>query len=391
MNETGIKRLGNLGQFIRGSGISKADIVSNGGLPSIRYGEIYTKYGEVITKLVSQVSISGAQSALRLKIGDILFPTSGETAEDIGKAVTYIGETEAYAGSDIMTLRDHGENPIYLAHALNTWEANRQKFRLAEGGPIVHIYVSELAQLSVWLPSLPEQQKIAEILSDCDATIEAITALLAQKNKFLAGYRNQVMASLSNLPSISLGSVAVVKIDNPVETLVNEKMITVSLHCKGIKLNSNSRAVISEKGRTYHRRFAGEFLIGRQSIHNGGFGFLPNELDGGLASSAITSLLLDEEKIYPSFFLHYFKRSNFYKKLEIVMRGTCQKEMSDKELLKIKFPNIPINRQFEIGSLLDDLWDDINKTLEQLNLLKQQKHGLMQQLLTGKLYVKGTT
>ena len=380
MNETGIKRLGNLGQFIRGSGISKADIVSNGGLPSIRYGEIYTKYGEVITKLVSQVSISGAQSALRLKIGDILFPTSGETAEDIGKAVTYIGETEAYAGSDIMALRDHGENPIYLAHALNTWEANRQKFRLAEGGPIVHIYVSEFAQLSVWLPSLPEQQKIAEILSDCDAAIKQTKLKIDLFNKeFLAIGSNLFSHKKSTikLERAELGKLADIKKG---EQLNRSKLSDIGqfpVYSGGInpsgyfhKHNMPKNTVtISEGGNScgYVRFIKTPFWSGGHC-----YSILP------------VSGILNPYLLY--FALKFRQRD--------IMRlrvGTGLPNIQYSDLAKLEIW-LPLDGdQQKILNICHALEEQIIKISEQLNFLKQQKHGLMQQLLTGKLYVKGIT
>ena len=198
-----IVKLGDIGRFIRGSGIPKSDIVAEDGLPCIRYAEIYTEYGDVIRNPVSMVSKDGAKSALRLEKGDIIFPTSGETATEIGKAAAFVGDDETYVGGDAIVLRDHGQNAIFLAHALNSWESNRQKYRLATGNSVVHIYAQELAQISLCLPANSEQQKIVEILFDCDAAISACDEKLAcckdnvtklvryifdERNEFLDGW-----------------------------------------------------------------------------------------------------------------------------------------------------------------------------------------------------------
>ena len=42
-----LKRLANFGEFLKGRGISKADL-TEAGLPAITYGDLYTRYRNVI-------------------------------------------------------------------------------------------------------------------------------------------------------------------------------------------------------------------------------------------------------------------------------------------------------------------------------------------------------
>jgi len=51
------KHLGDIGTFHKGKGISKADIDVNGATKCIRYGELYTTYGEVINRVYSKTNI----------------------------------------------------------------------------------------------------------------------------------------------------------------------------------------------------------------------------------------------------------------------------------------------------------------------------------------------
>ena len=76
--------IGNLGSFIKGAPLSKADI-SETGTPFILYGELYTTYHEVITSVVRKTE-SEVDSVYRSIIGDVLIPTSGETPEEISTA-----------------------------------------------------------------------------------------------------------------------------------------------------------------------------------------------------------------------------------------------------------------------------------------------------------------
>ena len=81
-DEWGEKRLSDVADFLKGSGISKQDILSNGIEKCIRYGELYTSYSEVINKVISFTNQSKEKSLLSKK-GDILVPSSGETPIDI--------------------------------------------------------------------------------------------------------------------------------------------------------------------------------------------------------------------------------------------------------------------------------------------------------------------
>src|SRR5438270_773443 len=81
-----IRRLGEIGTFLKGSGVTKSQALS-GQLPCVRYGEIYTHHNDYIKNFHSFISHEVALTATLLKRGDILFAGSGETKEEIGKCV----------------------------------------------------------------------------------------------------------------------------------------------------------------------------------------------------------------------------------------------------------------------------------------------------------------
>lgn len=168
-----VKRLGEIGVFLKGSGVKKDESLS-GALPCIRYGEIYTRHHDYVKEFHSFISADVASTARLLKKGDILFAGSGETREEIGKCVAFIDDFEAYAGGDIVILRPQGTDPLFLGYALNTPDINGQKASKGQGDAVVHIGSSALADIALALPPLPEQTAIAEVLSEMDAEIAAL-------------------------------------------------------------------------------------------------------------------------------------------------------------------------------------------------------------------------
>ena len=194
--ETG--RLGNLGTFCKGKGIRR-DELGETGARCVRYGELYTRYENYVAKPVSRIPQHVADSALQIKAGDLLFAGSGETAEEIGICVAYIGEEPVYVGGDIIVLRASGQDAVYLAHLLNSPVAARQKSRMAQGDAVVHLRGDHLAEVELPLPPLPEQRAIAAVLSDMDTEIAALERRLDKTRAIKQGMMQQLLTGRTRL------------------------------------------------------------------------------------------------------------------------------------------------------------------------------------------------
>ncbi len=171
--------LGSVGRFVKGKGLPKSDLTEVG-VPCLRYAEIYTQYRDTTRTLFSRTSNAGARSSKPLRYGDIVFAASGETAEEIGKALAYLAHDEAVVGSDTVVLTDHGQNAAYLAHILNSEPIAKQKAAAGKGHSVVHIQAPDLAKLLVPLPSLPEQAKVAAALEAIEEQIGLNLAIVSQ-------------------------------------------------------------------------------------------------------------------------------------------------------------------------------------------------------------------
>jgi type I restriction enzyme, S subunit len=193
-----IKRLRDVGTFTKGKGIKKDEIVADG-RPCIRYGEIYTHYNDCIRGFHSFIPLKVARESQRLKKGDLLFAGSGETAEEIGKCVAFLGDEEAYAGGDIVILSPAGQNSMYLGYLMNHTSIVEQKARMGQGDAVVHISAGNLGQLNLRLPLFAEQTAIAAVLSDMDAEIVALEARLAKTRALKQGMMQELLTGRTRL------------------------------------------------------------------------------------------------------------------------------------------------------------------------------------------------
>ena len=171
-------RISELGSIVRGRGLTRADLTDHG-VPCLRYGEIYTRYGDTTDTLHSFVSPLAARRAIPLRCGDIVFASSGETREDIGKALAWLGKDQAVVGGDTLILREHGQDPTFLVHVLNSASATRQKIRLGKGYAIVHIHAADLESILIAIPPVSTQRWATHLLASWDKALSALRALRA--------------------------------------------------------------------------------------------------------------------------------------------------------------------------------------------------------------------
>lgn len=179
----------------RGSGI-KRDQVSDSGVPCVRYGEIYTTYDIWFDECVSYTSLEYVSSPKYFEHGDILFAVTGESIEDIAKSTAYVGYDRCLAGGDIVVLK-HKQNPKYLAYALSTTNARKQKSAGKVKSKVVHASISSIESIMIPVPPLPIQGEIVRILdSYTEFTAELIAELTAEitaRQKQYEFYRDELL------------------------------------------------------------------------------------------------------------------------------------------------------------------------------------------------------
>ena len=82
------KKLGELGEFFKGSILSKSNL-SEEGNSCVLYGELYTRYSEVIKNVISKTDLNDNNFVIGNK-NDVLIPSSGESATDIALSLIHI-------------------------------------------------------------------------------------------------------------------------------------------------------------------------------------------------------------------------------------------------------------------------------------------------------------
>jgi len=167
--------------FLKGSGITKEEIVINGDIPCVRYGELYTKYDYHFTECQTRTNLGIIETPKYFSHGDVLFTCTGELVEEIGKSIAYLGNEKCLAGGDIIVLK-HSQDPMFMGFALDSKYVQGQKSFGKTKLKVVHISSGEIARLLIVLPPKEEQKEIADYL---DKKCTAIDTAIEQKQKLI--------------------------------------------------------------------------------------------------------------------------------------------------------------------------------------------------------------
>jgi type I restriction enzyme, S subunit len=183
-----INLLSDICNVYRGGTFSKADMDENGSYPCIHYGELFTKYNEVITNIYSKTNKS---EGLKSQVGDVLMPSSDVTPNGLAKASAIMLDN-VVLGGDMNVLRPRKPiNSIFISYLVN--HSKKEIIKLVSGTTVKHIYPSQI--ITCQLPLVnnkKEQQKIASCLSSLDEVIDAHS----QKLDVLKDHKKGLMQNL---------------------------------------------------------------------------------------------------------------------------------------------------------------------------------------------------
>jgi type I restriction enzyme S subunit len=166
----------------------------------------------------------------------------------------------------------------------------------------------------------------------------------------------------------------------------NANKLTVKLYGRGV-VPKQERLAGSENMRYYQRK-AGQFIYSKLDFLNGAFGIIPVSLDGYETTLDVPAFdVLPTAD--PRWLLHFVCREEFYtQQLGAAAGGRKARRVNPSEFLAMKILAPSLEEQRQIAEILDTADQQLTLLRTQRTALDQQKRGLMQRLLTGRLRVK---
>lgn len=168
-----------------------------------------------------------------------------------------------------------------------------------------------------------------------------------------------------------------------------DKRLRVRLNLLGVEKRPNTN---DKEGATkYYRRKAGQFIYGKQNLHKGAFGIVPDELDGYESSSDIPAFDVDES-CYPEWIYFFFRKGDFYLRLETLAKGVGSKRIHPDQIYDFDISLPPKNEQKKILDEIEKIELANQKLLSELTFQDDKlillRQSILQDAMEGKLTKK---
>ena len=255
------------------------------------------------------------------------------------------------------------------------------------GTAIPGLIRNDIYKLSISIPPLEEQKRIASALSKIDAYLENTIKLIEEKERFKRGIAKKLLTCKEgeNIPEARFKGFEDEWKETQILEFVNNNIIKIEKG-KSItksKIEEGDIPVIAG-GKTppyYHNKYNYNFPCITISA-SGSAGYVWFH-DYKIWASDCHVIYTDNKRYNIKFLYHYLK--NIQDSIYYLQVGGVQKHVYSKDLIKLNIPNITIEEQEKIGGYLSLLDEEIDNLKKQKELIKEMKRGAMQKLLSGEV------
>ena len=385
------KKLGEIAtDMYRGSGI-KRDQVTKEGMPCVRYGEIYTTYNIGFDKCFSHTDLSQISSPKYFEHGDLLFAITGESVEDIGKTIAYLGHEKCLSGGDIVVLK-HNQDPKYLSYALSAPNAIKQKGLGKTKLKVVHTNIPALKEILIPIPSLDEQQRI---VSRLDAAFAYIDELKANAEKQLSEARTLFQKALTKAMEPKVGweakkikdiSLLITKGSSPKwqgNSYVNSGgiLFVTSENVREGYLEFNPAKYVDNSFNIKQRRSIlkkNDVLVNIVGASIGRAAVFDIDGENANINQAVCLIRLDKNKLLPQYLCLFLNSEHAFNQYASMIKDTARANLSLDNIgcLEIGVPSLSeqqriVSRLDAVSTHIRELEEVLQKTIAECDALKQ--------------------
>ena len=336
-----------------------------------------------------------AQAKAQLKVGDVLVVQSGH----IGTATVVTGDILPASCHALIIARPDPAKllPEFLCQYLNSWVGKARLRGLHVGSSILHINTSELGEFLMPVPSLREQQKIVEILSDCDSEILQMEQQLRSitqgyqsfcNTAWRLGGHSQPLKQIGKFFQGLAGKSAA-------DFGKGERFVTYMGVFNGPYVKESGFGLVSvSPNETQTRLVDGDLLITMTSESKAEAGltaiFRTDDVSENIfLNSFCAGFRLNEDSPYSPEILHALMQSSqFRAAIWRISQGSTRINLSRNELSKLALSLPEPDNALLLSDAVKDFAQQENQAKEALVKRRRFKSGLTQQLLTGGLQVR---
>jgi type I restriction enzyme, S subunit len=262
---------------------------------------------------------------------------------------------------------------------------------------IPHISTQQINDFPIVLPPLLEQCRIAEVLGVWDESIDLLERLIGKTRSRKQGLMQQLLTGKKRFKEFEGSEWKTVKLSDffteiSKKNTNNEDLVVLSCSkVYGIVPQSSifAKRIASENTKRYKIVEVNNLVYDPMLLWDASIGFVES-VNRGVISPAYNTFKYKGSCDVLPYFRYLFKSYEFKEIYKIISQGTNvrRRKAPAKTFLSIEFEfpqSVP--EQEKIAAVLSAADEEISTLEKQLAAYKQQKLGLMQQLLTGKIRV----
>lgn len=267
------------------------------------------------------------------------------------------------------------------------WFLSKQNYLefLGSGSTVKGIRLEVLKGLKIPLPPLPEQQKIASILSTVDEKIETIEGQIKETQNLKKGLMQRLLTKGIGHTQFQSSPLGEIPESWEVKKLGDIFKLKSGESLPKSKVIDGNYPVYGGNGIIYYHS---EYNIDKPTIIIGRVGAKCGCINFSKEKSWITdnALIINKKiKTYNDTYMFYFLDFLY---LNSYANKNAQPVISGQKIYPIKIGFPPLNEQQKIASILSTVDEKLENLQSKKSQYEQLKKGLMQKLLTGKIRVQ---
>lgn len=361
------------------------------GISCLRVVDLTSRNFDKNNMIKTTPEISQSYSKTLLEKDDIVFALRGE----IGDVILVDERLEGVNLTRGVALISHNSEvlPEYLLWQLRSPLVRHKMLLEVNGTSLKEIPISALRKIKIPLTREKEQQKIASILSTWDTAIQKTQQLIEKKQQLKKGLMQQLLTGKVRLKEFQNNGKW--KVSRLEEYFTERKEIgfdnlpLLSIGQLGVypQDQSNKKDTSNTNKQKYKRICHGDIGYNTMRMWQGRSALSHLE---GIVSPAYT-IVTPKGNASPLFFAYLFKMPSvvhrFYRNSQGLTSDTLNCKFKDFKIVRVLVPPT-LKEQEAIANVFEKVDEEIEILQRDVGFLEEQKKGLMQQLLTGKIRVK---
>lgn len=367
--------------------LSRAELNYNGGeVRNIHYGDILVKFPAVLDcsaeglPYINKGNVAKASKGF-LRDGDLIM---ADTAEDVivGKSteVIGIGDSKIVSGLHTIPCRPRDAEmfaPKWLGYFINHCTYHDQLIPYITGIKVSSVSKSAISSTVIAVPPKPEQEAIAEALTDIDALIVNLEKLIAKKKAIKQGAMQELLTGKRRLPGFGSEWKLLYFRETGIQILKGQTITQKNVNIGNIPVVAGGKtpAYYCDKA----NRFGRNITISASGASAGFVNFYSGDI---FASDCST---IGESEKYSVEYIYYILL-NMQTAIYAAQTGGAQPHIHPKDIYELTLLyTFDVEEQSAIARVLSDMDNEIIALEQKLDKANQIKKGMMSELLTGRI------